>query len=135
MANPWKLTLLAMMVLTISAHTFAADAKGWYDIGCYNATFHLAGISAQLPLQEFILRWQGGSLMFNTYLEGRDWFDVSAQPCSVGTCQDVTKSKLQFQKIRRRHVSGKYQIDTNDQHFEGQYKVKYRHKGGQIICE
>jgi hypothetical protein len=40
MANPSKLTLLVLMVLTVSTHMFAADAKGWYDIGCNSATFH-----------------------------------------------------------------------------------------------
>jgi hypothetical protein len=125
-----------LTVLVASTLARAADARGWYDPGCGGAMFHLMGLPGQPPVQEFVLRLSTGNLAFNYYLVGPHWWDVTAQDCSkAGDCGEATKAKLQFQKIGRRHVSGEYQIDFKGQHLEGQYQVKYRHKGGPYICE
>jgi hypothetical protein len=66
----------------------------------------------------------------------RRWWTASGQNCSkTGECMEVTKARLQFQEMGKKRASGRYQIDFEEHHLEGEYKVKYRHKGKPCMCE
>jgi hypothetical protein len=127
---------LVFLIVASSRLALAADAKGWYDPCCDLTTFHLIAVPGQPPNREFILRIATGMLHFNDYLAGPDWWTATGQNCSkAGDCAEVTKARLQFQEMGKKRVSGRYEIDFEGHHFEGEYKVKYRHKGKPCICE
>jgi hypothetical protein len=136
MTNRDCFALVFLTLFAASPLAFAADAKGWYDPCCDGATLYLTALPGQQPGREFIVRVPTHGLGFNDYLAGPDWWTATAQNCSeTGECVEATKASLQFQKMGGKHVSGTYQIDFEGQHFEGQYRVKYRHKGKPCICE
>lgn len=63
---------------------------------------------------------------------------------SAGKCEETIKADIQVHKVARRHVlgkyfsehaAGKYVIDLNGGHFEGQFTAKYKKRIPPCSCE
>jgi hypothetical protein len=135
MINRVKRRLIPLLIVSAAATALASDATGRYDVGCSGATFHLTKVPDHHSSREFTL-YLNISIGLFPNLAGPDWWDVNGERCSGGNaCDNATSAKLQFQKIEKRHVVGHYQIDSGGQHFEGTFRVKYRHQGERVICE
>ena len=131
---------VAMVLLIGSATSFAADAKGWYDSCCDITEFHFtrfpgrAGQSEEelrvslfrgrLPLVEVPNTWWGTI--------GK----VTGRTCDHGgNCEEAIKADLQVLWVTKNRVSGRYVVDFNKRHLEGQFNVKYRQRRPVCICE
>lgn len=124
-----KLSAIVFVVIVVSTAS-AQDAKGWYEENCDGATFHFTKISGRSNDQRLELFFRTGLIPFRLYPTGPEWRGVYGKRCPAkGKCEDVAvapNAKLQFQENKDRVVSGKYVIDLNGEHQEGQFKVKER---------
>jgi hypothetical protein len=130
MKNNFK---IAIIVLLAASPALAQDAKGWFEEFCNGATFHLTKFAGQSGSQEIAL-WFETKIPFHLYPAGPDWVEV--QVCATGQiCDQSAKAKLQFQERRKHLLSGKYVVDSNGEHREGQFVIKQQqHKEPQHLC-
>jgi hypothetical protein len=130
---------LAVILLALSASTFAHDAKGWYDGCCQTTDFHFTHFAASAAGRELRLR-----LVTNLPISpepdlwwGKDRLgSVTAQRCDkTGQCDQATKADIQLLKFSSRHALGKYWADFSGEHIEGRFSVKYRKRVPLCVCE
>jgi len=132
----FTLALFAFALIAVSRAP-AQDAKGWFEEYCDGATFHLTKFAGQTERRDlrFWFRIPTPGLPFRLYPLGPRWFDVLL--ClSEGKCDESAKAKMQFQERRKRVLSGRYVVDIEDEHKEGNFTVKERFGKHPVhICE
>ena len=134
-----RLVLIALVLQSTPSTLSAARDNGWFDEGCDDATFHITTIDGALAGQELVLRLDtGNGIPLGAYLTGGDWLEAQGERCSgVGKCEQASQAKIWLNKGKGRikRISGKYTVDFDAQHFEGQFVVKYLKPKNLVICE
>jgi len=134
-----ELAALVVALITSVMPAFAGDAKGWYEGCCTTVDFHIVEFPGRAPGEELRLRMHsGGYLQLMAYPDL--WWSkvatIKGQRCTrADKCEDGTGADIQVLKATKRRITGKYVVDFNGQHFEGQFSVKYRKRHPQCICE
>jgi hypothetical protein len=128
-----KSVKIAIIVFLAASPALAQNAKGWFEEFCNGATFHLTKFAGQVGSPEIAL-WLETKIPFRLYPAGADWVEV--QVCATGQpCDQTAKAKLQFQERRKHLLLGKYVVDLNGKHREGQFAIKQQqHKEPQHLC-
>jgi hypothetical protein len=114
---------------------FGADAKGWCQICCDTADFHFTKFSPNPASQELRLRLETGNLRL-VPAPGLWWGHVKGQLCARdGKCEEAVKADIQVEKMTSRRVWGKYVVDFENQHFEGDFSARFHTHVPVCICE
>jgi|SRR5271163_393098 len=139
MALPLRFFLIALMVQAIPPASFAADGKGWVEEDCMGSVFHLTKIDGIAISPEIILRLNCGSrIPLALCMTEAAPYEVQGKRCSGdGKCEEATQAKVWLNKGKGKikSVSGRYIVDFNGQHLEGQFMVSYRKNRTHLICE
>ena len=134
-----ELAALVVVLITSVKPAFASDAKGWYEGCCNTVDFHIVEFKGRAPGEELRVRMHsGGYLQLMAYpdLWCSEVATIKGQRCNrAEKCEDGTRADIQVLKATKRRISGKYIVDFNRQHFEGQFSAKYRKRHPQCICE
>jgi hypothetical protein len=148
-----KFSAVAVILLISSANMSAADAKGWYQYCCSSREFHFTRFSGRAKGEELRVRLEVGGMGAGFPLDSLPdtWWgqtgsgSVTGWRCnSAGKCEEAVKADIQVHKVTRRHVlwkyfpehaAGKYVIDLNSRHLEGEFAVKERRRRPPCICE
>lgn len=134
--------LVMMVILVTALPSVAVDTKGWYRSYCDGAEIHLTNFPGHSSGEEFQLslrtsfpgpspeaHWTHSDLWMGEVSK------VTGRRCNrAGKCDDATHADFQVTTQAKRHISGRYRIDFNAQHLEGEFSVHYR-KGPIHICE
>jgi hypothetical protein len=121
-----RFVLIAFLLQGSSTSAFAADNKGYFQDDCDGTTIHITKIDGQ----QLVLQLSAhGPLFFWYYSEESRWWDAEGKLCSIdGKCEEATHARvwLNEEKGMNKRISGKYKVDLNGQHLEGQFVVKNR---------
>jgi hypothetical protein len=132
--------LLAVFSTASSTH----NATGRFEMYCDGVGFFLANIDGAPPPRElffFLYVSFPPGTMGGRYLPQEQWSNVSVYPkgCMADAkCEVIAHGKVWIDKDTTpppRRLSGKYEIDLNDQHLKGLFVVKeHQHKYPPRVC-
>jgi hypothetical protein len=135
------LLLVLISQYSPSSISAVADAKGWVEEDCSDATFHITKNITTSPGQQLVLRLNTGNIPLGAFLQGsqRDAsLVVQAKECPrVGSCEEATQAKIWLNAMTgsMKRISGRYAVDFGDRHLRSQFVVKYRKHKPVPICE
>jgi hypothetical protein len=127
----FRLALIAFCLIAVPS-AWAQDAKGWFEQYCDGAGLHLEKFPGKAQTPELVF-WFWTRIQFDR-IQGADWYDVQLCPTEKH-CEETAKAKMQFLEQRKHVVTGRYVLDFNGQHREGQFTLKERqHKDPGHLC-
>lgn len=132
--------LLLVIVLFLGADSLhAAENRCFFTVDCNaGVTFHLVGIEGLQPKQELVLISQGGApIDWRVYLPEKAWKDVVGQRCSgIGKCETATSARIRIESedAKGKSVSGRYEVGSGEQHFQGQFVAKFKKHNPPTVC-
>jgi len=131
-----------MVLFAAAIPAFGAKTAGWLQACCDTADFRFTKFPGRAAGEELRIRISSHGANWMIYRFLNDWWGtlgggkVTGERCNqAGECEKTTKSDLQVQKVTMRRMFGKYVVDINGQHLEGQFVVKYRKRDPKCICE
>jgi hypothetical protein len=135
-----RFVVVALTVQICSPILFASDASGWVEEDCSGATFHIRENTHASAGQELVFRLRLDGIQLGAYwgVLGEQGLDVQGKRCSgIDSCEEGVQAKIWLHQMKRRlkKVSGKYAVDFDGQHLEGQFVVKYRKHNPPVECE
>jgi hypothetical protein len=119
-------TALALIIFALTAASSAGsqDATGWFEQYCDGASLHLEKFAGKAEAPGLVF-WFWTRIQFDR-IQGADWYDVQLCPTEKH-CEETAKAKMQFLEQRKHLVTGRYVVDFNGQHNEGQFTLSERH--------
>jgi hypothetical protein len=131
---------IAILFETLSLPASAADASGHYEVYCDGVGIFLANIDGT-PAPRKLALFSGMDFppgtMGDSYIGQGKWSDVVVLPNGCvpdGKCEGIARGKIWIDVWDApgagdpppKRISGKYEIDLNGKHLEGQFAVKRR---------
>ena len=135
-----RVMLAIVVILAIALPSAAARAKGWYHTTCDSAEIHLTTFPEHSSGEDLQLSLRTSFPGLNILLSQPDlWLGqiskVTGRRCDrAGRCSGATRADFQVTSQTKRRISGRYRMDFDGEHLEGEFLAHYR-KGAQIVCE
>jgi hypothetical protein len=136
-----RFVVVALIVQISSPILLASGASGWVEEDCSGATFHIRENTHASAGRELVFRLRTDDVPLGAYLQGvlgDEGLNVQGKRClGIDSCEEGVQAKIWLHQMKRRlkKVSGKYAVDFDGQHLEGQFVVKYRKHNPPVRCE